>query len=398
MFDPASVRFTGPLQAFAPGFWAELRRLGYATFSAVNLLRLAAHVSRWLATKQLEVSELTEVRVAAFAAHRRRLGYTQFLTPHALRPLLTYLRELGVAPPSSPPAIVSPLDVLLAQYADHLVRERGIGASTVKAYGGFARRFLSMGPHADWSRLTPQHITRFVLRQFRRRGVSFSKQQVTPLRSLLRFLHLRGEIQQELASCVPGVASWRLATLPAFLTAAEVSRLWSSCGSTSAIDRRDAAIVRLLVRLGLRACEVATLRFEDVDWRSGEIVVSGKGRVSRLPLPADVGRAIAGYLRHARPRSTSRHVFVGNRAPFDALTSGGITGAAARVMRRAGVTHGGSHQLRPTAAAQMLQRGASLPEIGHVLRHRRIDTTAIYAKVDFDSLRTVIQPWPGATR
>jgi integrase/recombinase XerD len=399
MFDPASVRFTGPLSPFVTGFWSELMRLGYAPLSAGNLLRLAAHTSRWLATKRLRPSDLTTESIAAFIAHRRRQGHTQFLSPAALGPLITYLRALGVTPPPAPAAIVSPLDALLRDYSDYLVRERGLIAMTVLAYCVFAREFLLMRPHADWSRLTPDQVTSFVLRDSRRLSASYCRHRVTLLRSLLRFLHVRGDLRHDLASCVPGIASWRLASLPRHLTPVEVDRLWASCNSSSSLDRRDTAIVRLLVRLGLRAGEVAALRLDEVDWRTGEVVIRGKGRrVSRLPLPTDVGRALATYLRRARPRSTTRQVFLDSRAPFQALTSAGVRSAATRVLRRAGLAQGGTHLLRHTAATQMLRGGASLPEIGHVLRHRRIDTTALYAKVDFNSLRLVAQPWPAGAR
>jgi site-specific recombinase XerD len=154
-------------------------------------------------------------------------------------------------------------------------------------------------------------------------------------------------------------------------------------------------MVRLLLRLGLRAGDVAALELDDIDWRAGELSVRGKGkREGRLPLPHDVGREIAAYLRRERPRADTRKLFLRRRAPYRGLSSSTVICAAVRILRRAGISSGGAHVLRHTAATQMLRRGASLAEIAHVLRHRHLDTTAIYAKVDYATLRTLVQPWP----
>jgi site-specific recombinase XerD len=218
---------------------------------------------------------------------------------------------------------------------------------------------------------------------------------VTQLRSLLRFLHVRGAIDRDLSACAPAVAGWRLAGLPKGLEVSQINPLLSSFDG-SPVGLRDSAIVRLLLRLGLRAGEVAALTLDDVDWRSGEISVQGKGRhQSRLPLPADVGRVLAAYVRHGRPRAATRSLFLRSRAPYAGMRPSAIVAVARRALRRAGVLAGSAHLLRHTAATQLLRHGASLPEIAHVLRHRRIDTTAIYAKVDLASLGALAQPWPG---
>jgi site-specific recombinase XerD len=211
----------------------------------------------------------------------------------------------------------------------------------------------------------------------------------------LRFLHVRGHLPHDLAGCVPAVAGWRLAWLPRALEQNQVDCLLKRGKQRSALGRRDAAIVRLLVRLGLRAGDVAALELDDIDWRAGELIVRGKGRrESRLPLPHDVGREIAEYLHRGRPSAVTRKLFLRSRAPYRGLMSSGVVSAAVRVLRQAGITAGGAHLLRHTAATQMLRHGASLSEIGHVLRHRHVDTTAIYAKVDHAALRALAQPWP----
>lgn len=398
MFDPASVRFRGPLTPHVDGFWHEFLRLGYSPLSAGNLLRVAAHFSRWLADRSLVGGDITDERATAFMTHRRSQGYTQFLSSRSLRPLLGYVRSLGVVPAPRPPLVASPVGRLVDSYAGYLARERGLAASTIRGYCDFTRRFIAEGPvgaRLKWEQLEPADITSFVLREARRWSVGQVKYEVTALRSLLRYLFAHGRIQTDLASCVPAVAGWRLAGLPKGLEPDQVQRVHQACDPRSAIGRRDAAIVRLLVRLGLRAGDVAALTLDDLDWRAGEIVLRGKGRrESRLPLPRDVGRVLAAYLRDGRPRTSSRRVFFCVRAPYAPLTTSGLIAAVRRVLRRAG-NSGGTHVLRHTAATQMLRHGASLPEIGHVLRHHHLDTTAIYAKVDFAALRTLAQPWPG---
>jgi integrase/recombinase XerD len=396
MFDPASVRFRGPLATQVEGFWAELQRQGYSPLSAGNLLRLAAHFSRWLEARRLALGDLSEERVAAFLSHRRRQGYTQFWTPRALGPLLEYLRGIGIGVQRTV-VVETGVDRLVREYSQYLARDRCLAAGTIRGYTDSAREFAGRfgRDRLRWERLKPTHIAAYVIHESRRSPRN-CKQKVTALRSLLRFLHVRGRISHDLASCVPAVAGWRLAWLPRALDPDQVDRVLIVGAQRAATSLRDGAIVRLMIRLGLRAGDVSALDLDDLDWRAGELVVCGKGRrESRLPLPHDVGKAVAAYLR-GRPSATTRRVFLRSRAPYRGLTAGGVVSAVRGTLRLAGIT-GGAHLLRHTAATQMLRRGASLGEIAHVLRHRHLDTTAIYAKVDYASLRTVVQPWPGGT-
>ncbi len=396
MIDPASVRFRGPLRVHVDGFWAALQSQGYSPLSARNLLLVAAHFSRWLEDHGFAVNDLSEERVASFLAHRRRQGYVQYLSPRALDPLLDYLRGIGVVVRAAF-IVATPIDRLLREYAEYLARERCLSTGTIRGYTDFAREFarVRFGTKSPrWDRLTPSDIAEFVLRESRR-SVRYCKHKVTGLRSLLRFLHVHGHIPCDLAECVPAVAGWRLAWLPRALEADQVARLLRQGDRRSTARRRDAVIVRLMVRLGLRAGDVAALELDDLDWRAGEMVVRGKGkRESRLPLPHDVGRELAAYLRRGRPSAVTRKVFLRSRAPYRALTPSGVVSAVGRALRQAGIATGGAHVLRHTAATEMLRHGASLPEIAHVLRHRHVDTTAIYAKVDFAALGTLAQPWP----
>lgn len=397
MFDPTSVRYRGPLTPHALGLWSELVDQGYAPLSGGNLLRLAAHVSRWLDDRGLDASDLTAERVVQFVADRRREGYTAFSTPRAVEPLLRYLRRLGVAPPPPPPSETA-VDHFVREYADYLAAERGLAATTIHGYTAFARRFIDAefgGDVPDWSALDASFVTDLVSRELRCSSAGSRTMTVTRLRSLLRYLHVRGDLAHDLAECVPAVAGWRLSSLPKGLEPEQVEELLAACDTRSPAGVRDRAVLCLLARLGLRACEVAALQFSDIDWRAGEIVVRGKPRrESRLPLPSDVGKALVKYLRQ-RPGVKSRVVFLCIPAPHRPITAGVVSALTGRALRAIDVGSGGAHVLRHTVATQMLRNGASLAEIGHVLRHRHVDTTAIYAKVDHAALRTIVQPWPG---
>lgn len=310
---------------------------------------------------------------------------------------MDYLRSVGVAPTPVAEVPESAFDVLVNAYGSYLVRERGLAETTARDYSAIARLFLSGPDVVDLGGLVARDVTAFVGRECARRGVSSAKYMAVGLRSLLRYLHVAGLVETSLAEAVPAVADRRGAGLPRGLVAGDVARLLASCDRRRAVGRRDYAILTLLVRLGLRAGEVAALRLDDIDWRRGEVVVRGKGdRHERLPLPADVGEAVAGYLRQGRPRSGDRGVFLRVKAPGGELRSAGVKGVVHDACVRAGLPPVGAHRLRHTAATEMLRAGGSLPEIAQVLRHRRLETTSIYAKVDRAALVGLARPWPGS--
>ena len=390
MGDPARVRVTGGLEPYAAGFAAELSRLGYTKNATTDQLRLLAHLSRWLAAEGLS---------DAFLAARRAAGYTLWLSRKALTPLLPYLRRLGAAPPE-PVLVPSPLEAMLARYRGYLTSECGLTAATAEGYAYAVRPFLRKREGPDGTlRLTdlaPRDITAFVVAEVPGRRPGSAKLAVTTLRSLLGFLHVEGVIARSLASAVPSVASSRLASLPKALEVGQAQQLLATCDRSTAVGRRDFAILTMLVRLGLRSSEITALELDDVDWRGGEIIVRGKGnRHERLPLPVDVGRAVAAYLRGARPTAESRHLFLRVRAPHQPLSSSGVFAIVIGAAHKAGLPPLGAHRLRHTAATELLRAGASLSEIGQVLRHRSLLSTAIYAKVDRVALRQVARPWPG---
>jgi integrase/recombinase XerD len=398
-FNPSRVRVPGPLAPYAPGFVVELAGQGYRPKSAVHQLRLMAHLSRWLAGEDLEVAGLTAPVVEAFVAARRSAGYTTLYSGRAMERLLAYLRALGLVGPLEAAVTLTAAEELIERYRSYLLVERGLAVVTVVDYVSHVRPFIAgrgVDGGLDLESLQARDVTAFVVTQCPGHSRVWGKHLVCALRSLLRFLHVTGVLGESLIAAVPSVASWRLTGLPRGLEPAQVRSVLASCDRGTANGRRDFAILTLLVRMGLRAGELAALELEDLDWRAGEIVVRGKGdRQERLPLPADVGSAVAGYLRRDRPATAEgRNVFVRVRPPHRALTGGGVTQVVAAAGRRAGVGVLYAHRLRHTAATEMLRAGAPLGEIGQVLRHRRLQTTAIYAKVDREALRSLARPWP----
>jgi integrase/recombinase XerD len=400
--DSSQIRVSSSLSGFAAGFADELAQQGYRPRVARNHIGLLAHLSRWLAGEGLGADGLHTAEVERFLLARRAAGYTHLLSMKAMQPMLAYLCGLGVVPTPTPPTPCGPVEVALERYRKYLTVERGLGAETARGYVDAVRLFLHRrvlpdGLALDLEQLTAADVVSFVAGRCPRQGHSAAKHTVTALRSLLGFLHVEGIIERSLAFAVPSVACRRLAGLPKGLDPGQVRRLLASCDSNTRNGCRDLAILTMLVRLGLRAAEVANLALEDIDWRAGEIVVHGKANCTeRLPLPGDVGEAVAAYLHTGRPASTrGRTVFVRIKAPHGPLSACGVTQVVAAAARRAGLGQIYAHRLRHTAATQMLRAGASLLEIGQLLRHRRALTTAIYAKVDSDALRTIARPWPG---
>jgi integrase/recombinase XerD len=396
------VRFTGPLEPFVHGFAAELTRLGYTRLSVVVQLRLAAHLSRWVAGQGIDAATLTDAVVGRFLAARRAAGYTALLTPAGLAPLLGYLRGLQVVPPAEQePKSMTVADVLLERYRGYLLGERGLAPGTVRWCVARVRTFVTAHIDPDdvdggsLRGLTSGDVAAFVLRTCRDLSPKAAQQTASAMRSLLRFLHYAGVLPVSLLGAVPKVAN-RGPALPRFVASDQVQQLLASCDRESPAGLRDLAMMTMMVRLGLRGGEVAALRLEDLDWRHGEIIVRGKGpRTERLPLPADVGAVIAAYLQRGRPvTALDRSVFVRVKAPHEGVGSSAVRQAVYAASLRAGLAPVAAHRLRHTAATSMLRAGASLAEVGQVLRHRRAQTTTVYAAVDTDRLRTLARPWP----
>lgn len=392
------AKVPGPLAPFADGFRAELDRLGYTPASREYKVNQMASLSRWLESRSLGASEMNTERVGAFLAV---LGTSRRQPPRlrAMRPLLEWLRAEGVIT-ADPPGVVAPLDALIADYRRWMATERDLAERTIERYERTARRFL--GERADpgggtgIDGLSGEAVTAFLLAEVAR-GLRLGSLQgrVAELRSLLRFLYLAGLTDVALAQSVPPVPGWKQTRVPPRMAAGDVAALLASCDQTTTTGKRDFAMLMLLARLGLRAGEVIGLQLSDLDWRAGEIVVAGKGRrQERMPLPTDVGEALAAYLSDARPTATTRTVFLTVVAPQRPLAKNTVSQMVWRQCARAGVPRIRAHRLRHALASDLLDRGATLPAISQVLRHRDLATTAVYAKVDHAKLRELALPWP----
>jgi integrase/recombinase XerD len=289
----------------------------------------------------------------------------------------------------------SPADVLLDGFVCYLRRERGVTVLTVDAYVSDVRRFLAHRGGNDLGELTAADVSKAVLSQVAGRSPASVRRYGCALRSFLRYCYLAGLLEHDLSAAALPVSGRRRSLLPQGITPTQAKALLGACDRRRAVGRRDYAVIVLMLRLGLRANEVATLRLEDLDWRAGQITVHGKGsRIDRLPLPVDVGEAIAGYLRRGRPRTAAREVFVRVMPPPVGLTRSGPTSIVLGAAKRAGLGAVRAHRLRHTAASDMMRAGAPLTEIEQVLRHRSLGSTAAYARVDVERLRTIARPWP----
>lgn len=400
MSTSCGVRVTGPLAMYADGFQADLAAQGYAVEPANRNLRTLAHVSRWMDDQGLSAGQLSTARLEEFLEARRREGYHHALSIRAVTPLIGYLRRAGVGGlPLEAAAGSGALDRVVEEYRRYLVTERALTADVVRKYIRLAREFLAVCEPLDGpglSELPAARVTDYVVARCRGRRPGSAKFLVTGLRSLLGFLFLAGRTRHPLASAVPTVAYWGAGSLPRALNPQAVAALLASCDAAALDGRRDRAILALLARLGLRAGEVAALELDDLDWPAGEISVHGKGnRRERLPLPVDVGEALVAYLHGGRPRVQCRTVFLRLNAPLTGLTVSGVTMVVYRACARAGLPRAGAHRLRHSAASAMLAGGGTLTEVGQVLRHARLHTTAIYAKIDQAALRGLARPWPG---
>jgi len=386
------------LASFGVGLAEELAGLGYTPNCIARHLRLLRRLDEWMAGEGLTPGELTAADVERFVGTRRGAGQSRWPSQRGVAPLLAYLRGAGVVPMPPAPVAATSVERVAASYQRWLVEERSLAASTVANYERYVCRFFSQlaePVREDLSRLSAADVTAAVRAQCRSRSVGWAKNFNTVLRSLLRFLFLEGYVGRDLSPSVLSVAGWRRSGLPKALDPKDVARLLASCARQRRASRRDLAILTLVVRLGLRAGEVVALELGDIDWPVGEIVVRGKGgRLDRLPLPADVGEAIVNYLRHERPPTTSRRVFILAVAPRTGISTKTVAGVVRCACERACVAPVSPHRLRHTAATAMLRGGASLAEVGQVLRHQRAETTSIYAKVDIGLLATLAMPWP----
>jgi len=382
------------------GFRESLLAAGYTPGTVRGLLMVMGQLGRWMDVADVGPERLTVDDLDAFGRSLRTRPDRRVPRLRGIDPLVVYLRDVGVLEmPAPSPA--TPVSELLDVYRSWLSGERGLAQPTVLRYENAARRFLEERFGVAGDRfivdLQAADVTGFLVVECGRVSLGAAKGRVAELRSLLRFLFLKGWTRRSLGDAVPPVAGWHDTTIPTGIAAGDVERLIASCDRSTAIGARDVAVLLLVARLGLRSAEVARLALDDIDWRAGELVVRGKARrQDRLPLPHDVGDAVSAYLTEVRPTTSNRQVFLTAKAPIQPLRPDRVSDITRRACARVGIAEVGAHRLRHALAAELLRRGANLVEVSQVLRHRDLATTAIYAKVDLDTLRQVAQPWPGA--
>lgn len=390
--------YTGPLADYIDEIAAWYDAQGYERSYAVAALRKVDHFGRWLSRKRISLSEINEDLIDHYIL--QRLKGLHPCTRVALGRLLVVLREGG----SVKAAVITrgPTRILEEEFEHYLVNECGLAERTVEHYAEAAHIFLTTlfgQGRRDLSKWTAAEVLTFIRQHAQARRPAHMQQLCTGLRSFFRYLRFRGKIHADLASSIPRIARWRLATLPKALSAEQLERVLEHCDRHSTVGRRNYAVLLLLARLGLRAQEVCSLTLDDIDWRNGRVTIHGKSRArEEMPLTVEVGRALTAYLAHGRPPSITRAVFVRSTPPYNQFAnSHAISTIATSAIQAAGVEvpSKGAHVFRHTLATQMLRDGASLREIGQLLRHRDEDTTRIYAKVDLAHLRSLALPWPG---
>jgi site-specific recombinase XerD len=391
----------GPLSPLLELYSTSLNEERYSHESFLRKTGFVIGFSRWLHQKRIEMPDVTLSVGQRFLRDKPRRGGD----PATLKHFLAWMQSRGlISAQALQPREKSEVDTLVEEYSAYLLSERGLAPTSAVVYAAIAHRFLTRTcPQGRWDlkALTAQQIRDFAVQEARKFRTSKAASLLTCVaRSFLRFVHYRGYVDRSLVGAVPAVAHWSMAPIPRALPLKAVRRvLTDSRRRRTPCGLRDRAILLVLARLGLRAREVMLLELDDIDWVNSCIHVHGKGRQERpLPLPHDVGEAIAAYLRNGRPASSCRRVFLRTRAPWRGVAkSSSISAIVGRALTRAQVksaTHG-AHQFRHSLATNMLRRGASLTEIGQVMRHRDPNTTRIYAKVDLSALREVALPWPG---
>jgi site-specific recombinase XerD len=386
-------------------FAARLVEDGLVRLGTWRCLNVVGGLLSWIESRRCVLANIDERMVERYLRHRAGRQSIQPGDRAALKRWLSVLRDEGaIAPAMLPP--LTPHDRIFKEFDDYLRTERGLAPKSIIRHLPVIRRFLHEVCPAgddDLGKISQEDVTRYVERHAQDWSPRTGKAMCWSLRAFLRYLHHRGLNPRALAGCVPSMRRWKLATLPTYLPAAQVQKALDGCDRATAMGRRDYAILMMLATLGLRADEVATLTLDDIDWRASEMLVRAKGRQrARMPIPPDVGEAIVAYLRNGRPRSSCRRLFVRTLAPHVGFASGcAITMIAKTALDRVGIegcAHRGAHIFRHSLATELLRSGATLSEIGQLLRHESHDTTRIYAKVDIEALRTLSLPWPGGAQ
>lgn len=395
----------GPLAPYVDEFAKQIIDQGFKHYSMCPQVRLMAKFSSWLEANDIDLQNVTDEHAQQFLNKLSRgksvkKGY--FATIHRI---MAFLHQLNAIPEQIPLAVeMTPGQLAVYTFGQHLKLDQGLLPGTCIQYLSFVEQFLVErfeNEAINFNELSAADVVGFIRRQAVRLSPSRAKSATIALRSYMRYLRFRGEIKLDLASAVPTVPNWSMTGIPRAISPDHVRAVLESCCRDTAVGCRDYAILLLLARLGLRSSEIVALTLDSIDWDIGCITVVGKGgNSSKLPLPAEVGAAIAVYLQQGHPRNSCRALFLRTNAPIRGLgsfTSIGSIVLAAITRAKIETRYKGAHQFRHALACEMLRQGASMTEIGSLLRHRHPKTTGIYAKVDFVALRPLSQPWPGVT-
>jgi site-specific recombinase XerD len=395
----------GPQGQLVELYAVRLVKDGLVRHGTWRCLNLVGDLLSWIASSHSKLTDLDERMVERYLRYR---GGKQSIQPGdraALKRWLSVLRDAGsIAPAALPP--ITPQDQIFEGFGNYLRTERGLAPRSIVRHLPAIRRFLHEVCPAgagDLGKISQEDVIRYIERHAQDWSPVSGKAMCWSLRAFLRYLHHRGLNPLALAGCVPSIRQWKLASLPTYLSTAQVQKVLDGCDRATAMGRRDYTILMMLAKLGMRADEVATLTLDDIDWRAGEMLVRAKGRQrARMPIPPDVGVAVVAYLRDGRPKSSCRRLFLRSFAPHVGFASGcAITMIAKTALKRTGIrgyAHQGAHIFRHSLATELLRSGATLSEIGQLLRHESHDTTRIYAKVDIEALRTLSLPWPGGAQ
>lgn len=367
-------------------------------------LNIVGGLLDWMTKRRCKLTNIDEHTVEQYLRHRASRQSIQTGDPTALKRWLSVLRDEGTIAPAAP-ARLTQHEQIFKEFAHYLRTECGLAPRSIIRHVPTIRRFLHEVCSATdrLDKITQEKVIRYIERHARDGSSHTGKRMCWSLRAFLRYIHHQGLHPRALAGCVPSIRQWKSATLPTYLSTAQVQKVLDSCDRLTPVGRRDYAILMILAKLGLRANEVATLTLDDIDWRAGELHACAKGRQrARMPIPPEVGAAIVEYLRNGRQTSSCRRLFVRVNAPYLGFASAAsITVIAKNALVRAGITgcvHRGAHIFRHSLATELLRSGATLPEIGQLLQHKSLEATWIYAKVDIETLKILSLPWPGGSR
>ncbi len=396
---------SGPHGQLVERYAARLVGDGLVRHGTWRCFNVVGGLLSWIASRRRVLAYLDERMVEQYLRHRAGKQSIQPGDRSALKRWLSVLREESAIAPAVLPPLTSH-DRIFNEFDAYLRTERRLAPKSIVRHLPVTHRFLhEVCPTGDddLGKINQEEVIRYIERHAQDWSPGTGKAMCWSLRAFPRYLHHQGLSPRALADCVPSMRRWKFASLPTFLPAAQVRRALDGCDRAIPMGRRDYAILMMLAKLGLRAGEVATLTLDDIDWRASEMLVRAKGRQrARMPIPPDVGAAIVAYLRNGRPKSSCRRLFIRAFAPHVGFASGcAITMIAKAALDRVGIkgcAHRGAHIFRHSLATELLRSGATLTEIGQLLRHESHDTTRIYAKVDIEVLRTLSLAWPGGAR